>query len=181
MNTPTREPEQEEVAEASLAAWVRRVEETLFAVILLGMIVVGLIPIFSRRFLSVGITWPDPLMRQLVLWVALLGAGAATQARSHIAVDAVTHFLSPRARSAVRALTHSGSAVLCGAFAWFSVAFVKDMAEFEGTRIAFLGIRGWCLALILPVGFALLALRLAIAAAQDVRRAARKPDKEELA
>jgi len=181
MSTPTSEPDLAQVTESSLAAWVRRIEEALFAVILLGMIVAGLIPIFSRRFLPVGLTWPEPLMKQMVLWVALLGAGAATQERSHIAVDAVTHFLPQRARSVVRGLTHLGSAILCGAFACFSIAFVKDMAEFEGAKIAFLGVREWWLALILPIGFALLALRLGIAAAQDALKAVRKPDGEESA
>lgn len=178
MSTPETEPDLEQVRESSLAAWVRRVEEVLFAVILLGMIVAGLIPIFSRRFLPVGLTWPDPFTRQMVLWVALLGAGAATQERSHIAVDAVTHFLPQRGRSVVQALTHLGSAVLCGAFACFSVAFVKDIAEFEGAKVAFLGMREWWLALILPISFALLTLRLGIAAAQDALNAARKPDEE---
>ncbi|MBT3375394.1 MAG: TRAP transporter small permease [Lentisphaerae bacterium] len=178
MTMPTSEPSQEEATESPLGSWIRRIEEVLFAIILIGMMVVGLIPVLARRFFPVGLAWPDPLSRQMVLWIALLGAGAATQARSHIAVDAVTHFLSRRARSGVRALTHFLSAVLSGAFAWFSVAFVRDMAEFEADNIAFLCVREWWLTLALPIGFALLALRLAIACIQDVRKSIRKTVEE---
>ena len=40
-----------------------------------------------------------PFLRLLVLWVALFGAMAASRQDKQIAVDAVSNFLSPRAKA----------------------------------------------------------------------------------
>jgi len=169
MSETGAEAEQEETnpVPGRFGRLVRRVEEVFFGALIISMIVIGLVPILVRRLLPMGMTWAEPLSRHMVLWIALLGAGAATQERHHIAVDAVTHFLSRRWQLTVRGFTECLGAVVCGVLAWVSVAFVRGIAEFEGTSVAFLSVREWWLTLALPLGFGLLALRLATAAFVD--------------
>lgn len=155
--------------EGRIARTVRRTEEIVFTVLLLGMIVIGIAPIILRRFLPMGLTWSEPLGRHMVLWIALFGAAAATQERNYIAIDAVAHFLRPKRRLLIRGITEFLSAVVCAVLVWVGSDFVRDLAEYEGEAIAFLGVREWWLAAVVPAGFAWLTLRLLAAAWQDLR------------
>lgn len=148
---------------------VKRVEETLFTVMAVGMIIIGLLPIVLRYSGSVGVSWAEPLSRHMVLWIALLGAGTAIKERSSISVDVISHLLSIRNRILLRSATEFISAVTCGVLAWVSISFVRMTLEFESETVAFLGIREWWLTLVLPCGFFLLGLRLLIAFQEDLR------------
>jgi TRAP-type C4-dicarboxylate transport system permease small subunit len=147
---------------------VKRIEEIVFAVIVLIMVAMGLIPIILRYCSSVGVTGTEVVSRHLVLWIALLGAGAAVRERSSISIDAVSHLVPLRWRLFMRGFTEAISAVVCGTLVWISTGFIRLTAAFEKGALAF-GIPEWCLTLILPIGLFLLTLRLLIAAAEDFR------------
>jgi len=158
-----------DVPEGRLSGFVRRTEEALFGVLFVGMVIVCL---------PSGLTWGEPLSQRMVLWIALLGAGAATHERSYIAIDAVSLFLPKRGRVALRGATELLCVGVCGVLAWLSIVFLRDEMQYA-TGVAFLGIREWWLSVILPVGFALLTVRFLIAAVQDLRTGLRKPRAEE--
>lgn len=152
---------------------VKRTEEVIFAVIILGMIGIGLAPIIMRYTGMSGITWTESLSQNMLLWITFLGAGTAIRERSSISIDAVPHLLSPHKRIILRAVTEIFSAIVCGVLAYFSISFVQDTFEFEKETIAFLNIKEWWLTAALPCGFALLTLRLIIAAIEDLMKAIR--------
>jgi TRAP-type C4-dicarboxylate transport system permease small subunit len=143
---------------------VSRIEEISFAVIVIALIILGLIPMVLRLSGMGGMLWITPLTRYFVVVIALLGAGTAVRERSSISVDIISHLLSDRKRLFLRAITELISAVICGVFIWVSIRFVMD---FERDTIAFLRIPEWWLTMILPCGFFLLTLRLLIAAWED--------------
>ncbi len=143
---------------------VQRVEEIGFAVIVVGLIVLGLIPMVLRFSGMGGMLWITPVTRYFVVVIALLGAGTAVRERSSISVDIISHLLSDRKRLFLRAGTEFLSAIACTVFIWVSIRFVLD---FERDTIAFLRIPEWWLAMILPCGFFLLTLRLLIATWED--------------
>lgn len=143
---------------------VRRSEEISFAIIIIALILLGLIPMVLRFLGMGGMLWITPLTRYFVVVIALLGAGTAVRERSSISVDIISHLLSDRKQLFMRAGTELVSAVVCGVFIWVSIRFVMD---FERDTIAFLRIPEWWLAMILPCGFFLLTLRLLIAAWED--------------
>ena len=146
---------------------VVRCEEVFFALLLGALLVVGLVPIVCRLLDVPGIDWSGPLSRQLVLWVALFGAGAATRDRKHITIDAVGHVLPARARLALRAATELFGAVVCGVLVAISIAFVRDEALFTEGETAFLGLPKSWLPAVIPVGMSLLAVRFFLAALSD--------------
>jgi TRAP-type C4-dicarboxylate transport system permease small subunit len=97
----------------------------------------------------------------MVLWAAMLGALAAARDDKHIGLDLLTHFLKGRARRVARVIALLFAALICAAMAWYGWNLVQ--VDFGGgTTIA--GIPGWVIESILPVGFALLAIRLAVRA-----------------
>ena len=52
--------------------------------------------IFYRNIFGAGIVWIDPLLRVLVLWVAIAGAVVATRNDNHIRIDYFTRYFSKK-------------------------------------------------------------------------------------
>jgi TRAP-type C4-dicarboxylate transport system permease small subunit len=154
---------------SAFARAILRIEEVFFGVVLIGLVLLGLGPILSRWLSGPDLGWMEPCSRQLVLWVALFGAGAATHDRNHIGIDAVTYFLPVRWRTGVRVGTALVSAAVCLIVGWLSIRFVRSEVEFGAGATAFLFVRQWWLACVLPVGFWLLAVRFLVVAWQDLR------------
>jgi TRAP-type C4-dicarboxylate transport system permease small subunit len=147
--------------------WLRRAEDWLLAVLVLVLVGLAGGQIVLRVFFSTGLAWADPFARTLVLWTGMLGALAAVRDERHIALDLLQRFLPPRGRRAVRVLTFGFAAVLCAAMAWYSSGLVAiDYAEglqtSNGSVIA--ALRACFAETILPLGFALMALRFAVRA-----------------
>lgn len=152
-----------------------RAEEILFGVIVCALLVAGLLPIVSRALEWTAFNWASPLSKQLVLWIALLGAGAATRDRKHITIDAVGQFLPERMKLALRSLTQCIAATICGILVPVSIQYVIGEAEYAGDSISPLGIPAWWLPAIIPAGFTLLTIRLLVAAGFDAKTAWTSP------
>ena len=109
-----------------------------------------------RNFFSIGFTWGDGLTRLAVLWLALLGALAASRDGRHITMGAVTQWLPRALQSGCRTSRRRGSAPrVSAAFAWFALAFVRDSREFGDTLLG--DVPAWWLQSIMPLAFALMA------------------------
>jgi TRAP-type C4-dicarboxylate transport system permease small subunit len=138
---------------------VGTIETALIAILVLAMVLLAGAQIVLRNLFDTGFAWADPLLRAMVLWAAMLGALAAARDDKHIGLDLLTHFLHGRTRRIVRGIALVFAAAICAAMAWYGANFVA--LDFDGgTPIA--GIPGWIVESILPIGFALLALRLLI-------------------
>lgn len=143
-----------------IARVLARLEDLLLAVLLTGMILLAAGQIFSRNLLSQGLLWGEPLLRLLVLWIALLGAMAATREGRHIRIDLLSRFLPAAAQAWSRRFTDAFSAVICGLMAWHAGRFVVD--EWHGGLEFFSGVPAWSVQLIIPFGFAVMSLRFAL-------------------
>jgi TRAP-type C4-dicarboxylate transport system permease small subunit len=140
--------------------WLDRIENGLIAVLVLAMVLLAGAQILLRNLFDSGIEWADPLLRALVLWTAMLGALAAARDDKHIGLDLVTHFVHGRAKRILRVVALVFAAAVSAAMAWYGCNLV--MLDYGSGTNAFARVPSWCVELILPVGFALLALRLAI-------------------
>jgi TRAP-type C4-dicarboxylate transport system permease small subunit len=140
---------------------VERAETALIALIVLAMVVLAGAQIVLRNLFETGFAWADPLLRAMVLWAAMLGALAAARDDKHIGLDLLTHFLHGRARRIARGIALLFAAAMCAAMAWYGGELVA--LDFDGgAPVA--GIPAWIVEAILPIGFALLAIRLALRA-----------------
>jgi TRAP-type C4-dicarboxylate transport system permease small subunit len=125
--------------------------------------------ILLRNVFSIGITWGDGFIRLTVLWLALLGAMAASRDRKHLAIDVVGRFVSPRFRMVTATGTDLFTALVAGLLARYSWAFVRDSREFGDLLLN--GLPAWTFQLILPVGFALVSYRYVLRSVQRLRGA----------
>lgn len=141
--------------------WIERIETGLIAAFVLAMVLLAGAQILLRNLFDSGLAWADPLLRAMVLWAAMLGALAAARDDKHIGLDLVAHFVHGRAKRALRVVTLLFAAVVCAAMAWYGVGLVQ--LDY-GSGAATAGIANWIIEAIVPVGFGLLALRLAIRA-----------------
>jgi TRAP-type C4-dicarboxylate transport system permease small subunit len=136
---------------------VHRAEDFLLALLLGTLVLLAPLQIVLRNFFDAGWLWADPFLRVLVLWVALLGALAASRQDKQISVDVVSSFLSPRANAIVGILTGLFTAVVCGVVAYHSWLFVAGERAF-GSK-AFGDVPAWLCQSVIPFAFAMIALR----------------------
>lgn len=142
---------------------LRHIENGLLSALVLLLVVLAGGQILLRDLFHTGLSFADPLMRQLVLWTGMLGALAAVRDDKHIALDVLQRFLQPRAQKATRILTLGFAAVVCAMLAYYCYAMVQ--VDFGGaTPSPLAGLPAWTAELILPAGFGLMALRFVLRA-----------------
>ena len=142
---------------------LRRIEDWLLAILVLILVGLAGMQIILRDFFHTGISWADPVMRDLVLWTGMLGALAAVRDEKHIALDVLQRFLSPAMKRTARVLTLGFAALLCAAMAWYCLVMFRIDFGSSGTG-AGSEIPAWVPESILPFAFALMALRFALRA-----------------
>ncbi len=140
-----------------LLATVRRIEDALLVLLLGAMIVLAGSQIVLRNLFDSGISWSDPVLRVLVLWVGMMGAMIATQQDKHIRIDLLSRYLPPAWRHYTARLNELFSAVVCGLLAWHSGRFVYFEWQ-DGTTLVS-NFPAWAAEAILPFGFTVMTLR----------------------
>lgn len=142
-----------------LLRWLHHLEDGLIIVVLCSMVLLAVLQIILRNFLGLGLTWIDPLLQNGVLWIGMLGAMIASRNDGHIQIDLGSRYLSPLGRRLMSLGTDLFTALICVLVAWHSFHYVRDEAAFP--MMAFGSVPAWWLQVIIPFGFALIALRFA--------------------
>lgn len=140
--------------------WIHGIEDVVLVALLVGMMLLACTQILLRNVFDDAILWADPMLRVMVLWIGLFGAMAATRADKHIRIDLLTRILNPPTARIAVAISNAFAAGVSGLIAWHSARYV--LGEYEFASTAFAGIPAWVLAVIIPFGFAVMALRFAV-------------------
>ena len=133
------------------------VENTLIVVLLSVMILLAGGQILLRNLWDMSISWGDPFLRVSVLWIGLFGAMAAARHDKHIRINVLQHFVPTRVADISRMITDLFAALVCGMISYHAVHLVI-MEKSTGGH-AFGNVPSWVCELIIPVGFAVMALR----------------------
>ncbi len=136
---------------------INRIEDWLLISMLAVMVILAVTQIIYRNFSGGGVAWIDPMLRMLVLWVALSGAVIASRTDNHIRIDFFAKYIAGKYYLNIKRIVHAYCAAICGLIAWHSVNFVQ--MEYEYGTEAFAGIPAWTTELIIPVAFSLMAFR----------------------
>lgn len=135
--------------------------ELFFLVAFLGaMVLLAFAQVVLRNVFGTGFIWADTIVRHLVLWAGFTGAALATSEERHIAIDALTRFLSSRVTHFVHALTSLFGIVVCYFLADASMTFLADEQAAGGELV--LSIQSWMAMLIIPIGYALMCIHFAV-------------------
>lgn len=136
---------------------IDQIEQILIIVFLSLMILTAFMQIILRNLFSTGLTWGDPLVRNLVLWVGFVGATLATREGRHISIDVLSRWISPSGKKLMEFLTHLFAFFVCVLLTFAAYKFIKNEMAME--TIAFLGVPSWIPEIILPIIFGLMTFR----------------------
>jgi TRAP-type C4-dicarboxylate transport system permease small subunit len=154
-----------------------RVETVFLVTFLTVMIILAFAQVVMRNLFGTGFLWGDPLVRQMVLWAGFIGAALATSEDRHISVDAITKFLSPRIRRISKVVTSLAAAVVTYFLGSAALTFLAD--EKKSNNEILQGIPSWIGLIIIPAGYALIALHFLLIAIETGTRAVRGDDSTE--
>jgi TRAP-type C4-dicarboxylate transport system permease small subunit len=143
-------------------------EDALLIALLSAMILVSGTQIVLRNLFDSAILWADPLLRVAVLWVGMIGAMVATRSDKQIAIDALSRFLPQHWKFRFRVVTDLFTAAVSAVVAWSSFRLMMGDREAGGMAISFVPV--WVCESILPVAFAVIALRYLLFAVEHFRQ-----------
>ncbi len=131
-------------------------EKIVAASSLLLLLILAIIQIIARNFFDTGFTHMEVLTRHLILFIIFMGAALVSEQNRHIKIDILTAFLTEQQQEKLIRPLLLLSALVSAVFSWYSVIFWLDEWQYAPAN------ERWSvyLALILPIGFFILALHL---------------------
>jgi TRAP-type C4-dicarboxylate transport system permease small subunit len=145
-----------------VARLFERVEDGVLVAFLMGMLALAGAQILLRNLFDVGLVWADPLLRQLVLWTALIGAMVAARKGQHIAIDLLSRWLPAKAVGLARIATDVFTTAVCWLLAFHGARLVA--MEWQAGPGATGAVPAWLGLVIVPVGFGVIGLRYLVLA-----------------
>jgi C4-dicarboxylate transporter, DctM subunit len=147
--------------------WLWQTENLLVALALAALMLLPLIEIFGRKLFHAGLPGGAALQQHLVLIIGLLGGMFAARDRRLLSLSTLTNFLKGRWQTFARVFS---SAFAAGITVFLCIAaWQLVQSEREGGKLLAAGIPLWTVQLIMPVGFAVIMLRLLWHAAETWR------------
>jgi len=134
-------------------------EDGIASLALAAMVVLPLAEILVRRLFGVGIPGSGPFVQHLTLWIGFLGAAIAAREGKLLSLATGTFIPPGRARDGATTFASAVAACMATILAWGAVQLV--LSERETGSIIAAGVPTWVGQLALPIGFALIALRVA--------------------
>jgi len=139
---------------ARLEAALTNIEAIVAVGGLVLMLLLTLVQVVARNFFDTGYPVADTLVRYLVLLVSFSGAILAIREGRHIKIDVATGWMPPAWSNAILRLCNLLGMAVCGVFTWAAAKFWWMEWQFSPHDERWIAL----LALVLPVGFGLLAL-----------------------
>ena len=148
--------------------WVGHRAEVLIMVLMAGMTLLAFAQVVARYVFNYSFTWALEVTGVCFAWLIFVGMSYGVRVGSHIGVDALVRVLPRGVAKGVGMV----AAVLSMAYAlvlgWGACLYVQKM-YLVGIEMQDVPIQQWIPRIVLPVGFALLALRFAQALWQIAR------------
>lgn len=138
---------------------IGKMERIILVILLCAMIAIAFLQILLRNLFFTGLDWGDALVRNLVLWVGLIGATLATKQERHITIDLISRWLPSRGKKMAAAVTNLFSCLVCLALCYAAAKFVIN--EYQMANKTLLDIPAWIPQVIIPLAFMLMAWRFA--------------------
>ena len=136
---------------------MKQLEDGLLVMLLLALVVFAGVQIGARNLFDSGWIWAEQLIRIGVLWVGLLGAVVASREDRHLKIDVVPRLLPPLGRAICAVIAHVVAAGVCVVIAWHAGEFVAAERAYGTPGIGVAA--AWTLQLVMPLAFALMAVR----------------------
>lgn len=167
MSAPFFEPAAVNDRQTGWRLMLRRFEDGLLVLALALTMLLPLLEVVLRQVFHAGIPAQSALLQHLTLIIGMIGGTVAAREGRLLSLSALTTLMPPRLRMMANAWSGSISAVIAGLLCAGSVEFVRTDSA-SGNLIA-ANFPAWWLQLCMPLGFGLIAWRLAWRAGDDWR------------
>jgi C4-dicarboxylate transporter, DctM subunit len=147
--------------------WIQWLENLLICCSLATMVLVPLVESALRATLNVGISGANPLVQHLTLIIGMLGGAIAARENRLLSLSTGSTFLKGRLKLSAILFSNAFGAVISFFLCAASIQFLQTERE-AATTLAY-GIPVWVAQLVMPVGFALVGLRLLYHAGESWR------------
>lgn len=137
---------------------VDRLEEWIISLMLLAMTALAFMQVVRRYVFNTGFSWTLELITVLFACMIFVGISYGVRVGSHIGVDALVRLLPQAQRRLVSLLAVTLCLVYVGFVLYGSSIYVSKMFEI-GVELDDLPIERWQVLLVMPIGYALVALR----------------------
>lgn len=137
-----------------------RVETALAGVSLLLLIGLTLAQIVARNLFEAGLPAADTVTRHLVLYILFFGATLAAEHERHIRIDVFSAWMAQPALDRLQRPLAAVAAVVCAVLTHAALRFWLDEWQYVNAAERWQALMN----VILPLGFGLLSLHLALAA-----------------
>lgn len=147
--------------ESYITGWrgrLRQSENLIVALTLGAMVLLPLTEVALRKLFHTGISGATSILQHLTLVTGLLGGALAARDGRLLSLSTLTNFLPDRGKRVARVISGSFASVVSLFLCVAAVQFVR--AEQQGGSVLAYGIPIWAIQLVLPFGFALIAIRL---------------------
>ena len=146
----------------------RNAERWLLLIFYVMLVITMAIEVIRREVFSYSSIWGEEIVRYSFIYLAWVGAAAAVKERAHIRIDVLMHYLGPRAKALLYIFGDLVMFIVALIALYWSFETVLVSAKFgsvtHGLRIS----QVWFL-MAVPIGFALITLRLIQSFVRDVR------------
>jgi len=146
----------------------RRIETALMSVLLLGIVALATLQIILRNFFSYAIFWADDLIRLGVLWLAVIGALAASRDGRHLAIGIVPRYFPASWHKPAAITAAVFAAAITALLSWQAFRFVADSYRFADTVLG--NLPAWAFQVVMPVGFCLMSYRFLVQAVDIIKQ-----------
>ena len=127
----------------------------LLAAFLSAMLLLAAAQILWRNVFRMSIPYSEQLLEWLVLWIAMLGAMAASVGSRHITIDALSQVLSASARRWAGVAAQFFALIACTALFLICGSYWVDTMSYGETTLG--GLPRWAFEAVLPAAFAVMA------------------------
>lgn len=134
-----------------------KAEKGFMTLLFFALLAVSALQIILRNLFESGLMWGDDFIQVSVLWIGFVGATFAARKGRHINIDVISRFLPRKLSKVLYRLVYFMTANLCAVAAYFCWQFVQ--LEMEDSVMAFLNVPVWATEIIIPIAFAVIALR----------------------
>jgi TRAP-type C4-dicarboxylate transport system permease small subunit len=146
----------------------RDAERWLLLVFYVMLVITMAIEVLRREVFAYSSIWGEEIVRYSFIYLAWIGAAAAVKERAHIRIDVIMHYLGPRPKALLYILGDLVMFAVALIALYWSFETVHVSAKFgsvtDGLRIS----KVWFL-MAVPLGFALMILRLVQSFLRDLR------------
>ncbi len=141
--------------------WIDRIDDMAAGLALFCCFAVVCMEIVARAFFGTSFMWSEELSRYLIIVSAYLGASAAVRTREHIRVELLLPLLPGIVRRCLEVLISLACAGFAATVAFVGYHWVHDTISLGLVSAeSYLEVPIWVFQMVVPVGFAIMALRL---------------------